>query len=64
MLTGDGRILQMRIKDASGDWKVSPDDARLMVKRTPFEFEGEFYRLFSEGDIEEYDGDIVKIASA
>ncbi|MEE4195342.1 MAG: M14 family metallopeptidase [Anaerolineae bacterium] len=60
-ITGDGRVRQMRIKDPSGDWKVSPDDARLLVKREPTEIQGEFYRLFQEGFIEEYDGDIIKV---
>lgn len=60
-ITGNGEIRQMRIKDSSGDWKVSPDDPRLMVKRAPGEISGEFYRLFPEGIIEEYDGDIIRI---
>ena len=60
-ITGDGRVRQMRLKDPSGDWKVSPDDPRLMVKREPTEVEGEFYRLFLEGLIEDYDGDIIKV---
>lgn len=60
-ITGDGKVLQMRIKDPSGDWKVSPDDPRLMVKREPTELTGEFYRLFLEGFIEAYDGDIVNV---
>ncbi|MBA3533346.1 MAG: carboxypeptidase, partial [Ardenticatenales bacterium] len=28
---GDGRILQMRIEDPAGDWKISEQDPRLMV---------------------------------
>ena len=34
-LDGDGRILQMRVKDPAGPWKVSPEDDRVMVRREP-----------------------------
>jgi len=37
---GDGRILQMRLVDPSGDWKVSALDPRLMQKREPHEHGG------------------------
>ncbi|RME64677.1 MAG: carboxypeptidase, partial [Caldilineae bacterium] len=53
---GDGRILQMRIPDPNGDWKISSQDPRLMEKRGPDEQEGQFYRLFTEGTVENYDG--------
>ncbi|MFZ6027563.1 MAG: M14 family metallopeptidase [Chloroflexota bacterium] len=53
---GDGRILQMRIRDANGQWKVSKLDPRLMEKRAPEEVAGQFYRLLIEGSIENYDG--------
>jgi murein tripeptide amidase MpaA len=55
-MDGDGRILQMRIPDPNGDWKVSSQSPRLMEKRGPDEQEGQFYRLFQEGRIENYDG--------
>ncbi|MFO7697203.1 MAG: M14 family metallopeptidase [Anaerolineae bacterium] len=58
-LDGDGRILQMRITDPTGDWKVSGRDPRLMVKRAPDEEGGIYYRLFSEGLIENYDGHLI-----
>ncbi|MCD4751615.1 MAG: hypothetical protein K8R40_00945 [Anaerolineaceae bacterium] len=61
-ITGDGRVLQMRIKDANGEWKISPEDPRLMVKREPVELTGEFYRLFVEGELQDYDGDIIKVS--
>ena len=32
---GDGRILQMRLKDAHGAWKTHPEDPRLMIPRDP-----------------------------
>jgi murein tripeptide amidase MpaA len=59
---GDGRILMMRIPDPTGDWKVSSLDARLMEKRAPHEYGGQYYRVFREGLLEEYDGYIIKTA--
>lgn len=61
-INGDGRILQMRIEDPTGDWTPSERDARLMVKRRPDEEGGTYYRIFSEGTIENYDGHIIKVA--
>ncbi len=61
-LDGDGRILQMRLPDPTGDWKVSERDPRLMVKRGLDEEGGAYYRLFPEGLIENYDGHIITIA--
>ena len=58
----DGRILQMRIPDPTGDWKVSDKDPRLMVKRDPDEEGGSYYRVFPEGTIQNYDGHIIKMA--
>lgn len=59
---GDGRILQMRIADPAGDWKVSERDPRLMVKRGPDEEGGQYYRIFDEGSVENYDGVTIKPA--
>jgi murein tripeptide amidase MpaA len=58
-MNGDGKILQMRIEDPAGDWKPSERDPRLMVKRRADEEGGTYYRLFSEGTIENYDGHII-----
>ncbi len=55
-IDGDHRILQMRIPDPNGNWKISTLDARLMEKRAPEETDGVYYRLLSEGLIENYDG--------
>lgn len=52
---GDGRILQMRIKDPNGAWKISPEEPRLLVRREPDEFDGEFYRLMPEGIFHNFD---------
>jgi murein tripeptide amidase MpaA len=61
-IDGDGRILQMRIPDANGDWKVSTLDPRLLEKRGPTEHGETYYRLLPEGLIEDYDGYIIKLA--
>ena len=51
------------IKDPNGDWKVSTLDARMMEKRAPNEFGGEYYRMLPEGRIENFDGYQIKIAA-
>jgi len=62
-LTGDGRILQMRIADPNGPWKKHPQEPRLLVRRDPLDAPGgEYYRLLPEGRIENYDGTSIGIA--
>lgn len=61
-IDGDGRILQMRIQDPSGDWKVSELDPRLMQKRQPHEHGGVYYRLYPEGRLLDFDGFTIKVA--
>ncbi len=61
-IDGDGRILQMRIPDPNGDWKISCLDPRLMEKRSPAEHGGEYYRLLPEGRLQDYDGYQIKSA--
>ncbi|MGB4432978.1 MAG: M14 family metallopeptidase, partial [Bacillota bacterium] len=61
-IDGDGHILTMRVKDETGEWKVSDKDPRAMVRRAPDEDEGTFYRIYTEGYIREYDGAEVKPA--
>lgn len=56
-LDGDGRILQMRIKDPHGQWKTHPDDPRVMVRIKPGE-QGEWTRLGLEGVDDDGDGRI------
>ena len=62
-LDGDKRILMMRIKDKNGTWKEHPDYPGLMIKRSPTENEGVFYRILPEGMIDEYDGDTIDVRS-
>ncbi len=61
-INGDGKILQMRLQDPNGDWKVSALDPRMMEKRAPNEQGGTYYRLLTEGLLEDYDGYIIKLA--
>jgi len=62
-LDGDGKILQMRIPDPSGAWKVHPDDPRLMIRRDPIETGGKYYRILPEGLLKNYDGATINIRS-
>jgi murein tripeptide amidase MpaA len=55
-IDGDGRILQMRVEDPSGGWKVSAQDDRLMLPREFRDSDGPFYRVYAEGMIREFDG--------
>lgn len=59
---GDGRALFMRVRDADGPWKTHPDEPRLLVPREPDEVGGDYFRLFQEGDITGYRGDVVEVA--
>jgi murein tripeptide amidase MpaA len=59
---GDGRILMMRLRDPNGTWKPHPEEPRMLIRREPDEEDGEFYRVFSEGRIRNYDGVTIKIA--
>lgn len=64
-IDGDGRILTMRLEDPNGTWKPYFDDPRLLVPRDPTEDgPGPYYRLLSEGHIQNYDGVSIKPAPA
>ena len=60
-IDGDGRILQMRIRDPNGLWKSHPQEPRLMVRREPTEVGGTYYRILPEGRLEGYDGFTLKV---
>ncbi|MEY8117847.1 M14 family metallopeptidase [Falsihalocynthiibacter sp. BN13B15] len=60
-IDNDGFIVNMRVRDPKGEWKISPDESRLLVQREPGEEGGEYYRLYPEGLIRDYDGVDVKI---
>lgn len=61
-VNGDGVITQMRVRDEHGDWKVSADDPRLMIRRGPDDRGGAYYRVYTEGRIKNFDGVEVKPA--
>ncbi len=46
---GNGVVLQMRVPDPAGEWKVSEHDPRIMEVRKPFETGGTYYRVYPEG---------------
>lgn len=55
-IDGDGFIASMRVPAADGEWKISGSDPRQMVLREPGEHGGQYYRLYPEGHIRNYDG--------
>ncbi len=63
-LDGDGAIRTMRVKTPYGMWKKSEKDDRLMTKRLPDDVDGDFYDLYTEGEIIDYDGISIKPAPA
>ncbi len=60
-MDGDGFILKMRVPDPKGEWKISEKDSRIMLRREPFEFGGQYYRVLPEGEIHDYDGVAIDI---
>ena len=62
---GDGFIVKMRIPDPIGEWKISDNDPRIMLRREPDDQEGDFYRVYPEGFILNYKGEKeIKMAPA
>lgn len=55
-LTGDGKILTIRLADPNGPWKIDSEHPRLMRKREPGETGGTYYRLLPEGLFHNFDG--------
>jgi len=56
-LDGDDVIRMMRIPTPYGAWKKDPENPESMTLRDPSDTEGDFYDIFPEGIMEEYDGD-------
>lgn len=61
-IDGDGVIRMMRVKTPYGAWKESENDSQVMTKRTPFDVEGDFYNIYPEGEIINYDGLHIELA--
>lgn len=57
-INGDGFIVQMRQKDPKGEWKVSEEDARIMVRKAADETGGTYYKMYSEGLDNDGDGKV------
>jgi len=55
-LDGDGHATGMRVPNVNGQWKKSPEDSRIMLRRGDGEDGGEFYDLLSEGVDDDGDG--------
>ncbi len=60
-VNGDGKILNMRIEDPSGPYKISAEDERVMIPREPDEFGGTYYSLYPEGKVHSYDGGPIEV---
>lgn len=61
-IDGNGKLLQMRVKDSDGPWKCSEVDPRLMVRRDPTERDGQYYRLLPEGFVIDPKADLLEMA--
>ena len=55
-LDDDGVIRMMRIRSPYGAWKKDEKDEDLMILRDPGDRNGEFYDIYPEGFLEEFDG--------
>ena len=56
-LDDDGFVVQMRKIDPLGEWKISTEDPRIMVRRIADETEGTFYETYTEGLDDDGDGE-------
>lgn len=54
-VNGDGLVLQMRVADPTGEWRIDDSDARFMRKAKRDEGESGGWRLLSEGFDNDYD---------
>jgi hypothetical protein len=55
-IDGDGFIVWMRVPDPKGEWKKSKNNPDIMVQRAPGEEGGEYYRMYPEGNVRNYNG--------
>ncbi|MDG4889736.1 M14 family metallopeptidase [Mesorhizobium sp. WSM4887] len=60
-IDGDGFIVWMRVPDKKGEWKKSATNPDILVQRAPGEEGGEYYRVYPEGTVRNYDGANVPI---
>lgn len=62
-INADGVIAMMRVKTPYGAWKKREDDAFIMTKRMPDDQDGDFYNIYTEGEIIGYDGVHISIGT-
>jgi len=55
-LDGDGFIVWMRVPDPLGEWKKDATNPDIMVQRAPDEAGGEYFRIYPEGRVRDFDG--------
>ncbi len=55
-MNNDGIIGMMRVKSPFGAWKKGKNHELVMQPRQPDDIEGEFYNIYTEGLIENFDG--------
>ncbi|MBB3950003.1 M14 family metallopeptidase [Aureimonas jatrophae] len=60
-IDGDGFLVWMRVPDPKGEWKKSARNPDIMVQRAPGEEGGDYFRLYPEGTIRDFDGANVAI---
>lgn len=57
---GNGEILLMRIRDDErGSWKPDSEDPRLLVERSPWDLQGPFYHVYTEGVLRDHSGNLL-----
>ena len=62
---GDGRVLDIRVVDPNGAWKVSDLDERIMVPRQPEDIgDGPWYRIIDEGSYSDVDDSRLELRKA
>ncbi|MES2329853.1 MAG: M14 family metallopeptidase [Bacteroidota bacterium] len=57
-LDGNGKITMMRVESQLGDYKLHPDDARILIKADPTKVEKGKYLLLTEGIDNDKDGNL------
>src|SRR5690606_14847039 len=55
-IDGDGFIVWMRVPDPKGEWKKDANNPDIMVQRAPGEEGGQYFRMYPEGTIRNYNG--------
>lgn len=60
-MDGDGFIVWMRVPDPRGEWKKDPENPDIMIQRAPDEQGGDYYRIYPEGRVRDYDGVNVRV---